>query len=62
MYFNGQGTSQSDIAAYAWVSMAAAQGKEVAAEQRQEITSRMTNTQITSAEELFNELYQEILL
>jgi|GEM_PF-2429330 len=62
MYFNGQGVDQSLEEAYAWMSIAAAQGKDVAIEQRNIIKSRMTAAQLDSGEALFTKLYQEILL
>ncbi len=56
MYFNGQGVAQDDVAAYAWMSLAAAKGDKVAVDQLKAIKSRMPQDQVAKAEAMANEL------
>ena len=53
MYVNGEGVPQDHIAAHMWSNLAAAQGNEMARENRDIIAAEMTGTQIAEAENRF---------
>jgi localization factor PodJL len=51
MYAAGKGTRQSDIDAYKWFSLAAAQGNQDARKQMAEVAKRLTAEQIAEAKQ-----------
>ena len=55
MYENGQGILQNQQLAYTWSSLAAAQGAEQAAINRDLVAGRMTREQIARAQQLASE-------
>jgi len=59
-YGNGNGVPQNDVAAYAWFSLAAAQGNENAAEHKYIIAKRFTPAQQDEAQSLVAELQAKI--
>jgi TPR repeat protein len=61
MYFNGQGVSQDDVAACAWMSLAANQGDKVAVDQLKAIKCRMSKEQVAQAEAMANQLNQMLI-
>lgn len=52
MYANGEGVAQDDVRAHAWFNLAAANGDAAGLEFRDLIASRMTASQIASAQAL----------
>jgi TPR repeat protein len=60
MYADGDGVPEDNVQAYAWWSLAAAQGHENASMAKDIIRKEMTSTQITEAEELSRELCAKI--
>lgn len=60
MYLKGQGVPQDDVTAYAWSSLAAEQGEEVAARNRDVIAERFTPEQQSQAQALIAELKAKI--
>ena len=52
MYANGTGVPQDDVLAYAWLTLAAAQGNELASENKDKLRTRMTPNQMARAQEL----------
>ena len=59
-YGNGNGVPQNDVAAYAWFSLAAAQGNENAAEHKYIIAKRFTPEQRSNAQALIAALQTKI--
>ena len=60
MYANGTGVPQDDVVAYAWLNLAAAQGNELASENKDTLRTRMTANQIARARELSATLFDRI--
>ena len=52
MYDLGEGVAQDNLRAYMWKSLAATQGEIDAAEQRDELASRMTKDQLEKAQQM----------
>ena len=52
MYDLGEGVAQDNLRAYMWKDLAAAQGEIDAAEQRDELASRMTKEQLKKAQKM----------
>ena len=52
MYASGKGVPKDYVAAHMWFNLAAAQGVELAAEERDEVAKLMTPDQITGAQRL----------
>ena len=52
MYAIGEGVSEDDIQAYAWISLASAQGLENAKITKEILTGEMTSAEIAEAEKL----------
>ena len=52
MHANGDGVPQSNVRAYIWWSVAAAQGQEDAKRNRGLITERLTPDQLTQAQQI----------
>ena len=52
MYSRGEGVPEDDIQAYAWISLASAQGVENAKEAKEILTGEMTRTEIAEAQKL----------
>ncbi len=57
-YDLGEGVPEDDIQAYAWLSIAAAQGDELAKENKDILTKEMTREQIADAQKLSREYWQ----
>ena len=60
VYLTGKGVPEDDIAAYAWFSLSAYNGFEVAAKYRDDIAKKMPPEQIAKAQELSKELLKKI--
>ena len=58
MYAKGDGVPEDDAKAYAWLSIAAAQGNESAKESKDIVTERMTRAQIADAQKLSREYWE----
>ena len=58
MYATGEGVPEDDAKAYAWLSIAAAQGNELAKENKDIVTERMTRAQIAEAQKLSREYWE----
>jgi TPR repeat protein len=52
MYANGWGVPKSDIEAYKWYNLAAAQGQSEATTRRDRIAARMTPAQLAEGQRL----------
>ena len=57
MYARGQGITQDNVIARMWFNLAAAKGKEGAAESRNHIAKQMTQAAIEEAQHLARECY-----
>ena len=57
MYDTGEGVSENAVNAYAWSSIAAAQGDTAAKELKESLTSQMIRSQITEAQALSREYW-----
>ena len=55
MYGNGRGVPRNDIIAHMWYDLAAAQGDEQAAKNRDSVATKMTQAQIAEAQRLAGE-------
>jgi TPR repeat protein len=55
MYDTGIGVEQSDVQAYVWFALAAAQGDSAAVDSRNELAARMSPAQIAEAQKLVAE-------
>jgi TPR repeat protein len=55
MYVRGQGAEQDNVLAHMWFNLAASKGIDEAAEQRDDLTSRMTPAEISEAQQLARE-------
>ena len=55
MYANGQGVAQDYTPAHMWWNIAASQGDEKAADNRDQVAKTMTSDQIVNAQELARE-------
>ena len=51
MYAAGKGTRQSDVEAYKWFSLAAAQGNQDARKQMTEVAKRLTAEELAQAKQ-----------
>lgn len=60
MYFFGAGVEQDNIAAYAWTSLAETNGHPKAKQNKGNIAKKMTPAQIAEAEELAEELRNQV--
>ena len=58
MYAQGQGVPKDDLQAYAWFSLAAAQGNATAKKGKAIVAGTMTDEQIARAQELSRELQE----
>ncbi|MCY4426065.1 MAG: SEL1-like repeat protein [Halieaceae bacterium] len=58
MYDSGEGVPEDDVQAYAWLSIAAAQGNEVAKTLKESIANDMTNAQIAEAQKLSRKYWE----
>ena len=58
MYAQGEGVPEDDAKAYAWLSIAAAQGDELAKKSKDIVTERMTRAQIAEAQKLSREYWE----
>ena len=52
MYDNGEGVSEDDIQANAWISLASAQGVENAKKAKELLTGEMTRAEVAEAQKL----------
>ena len=52
MYDNGEGVPEDDIQAYAWISLASAQGVENSKNAKERLTGEMTRAEIAEAQKL----------
>lgn len=52
LYAEGHGAPQNLVQAHLWLSMAAAQGNEFAAQERDKVVMKMTPAQIAEAQRL----------
>jgi TPR repeat protein len=55
MYANGEGVIQDNLYAHMWSNIAASQGNEIAANNRDIIAKRMTPADISAAQNLVRE-------
>jgi TPR repeat protein len=55
MYFNGEGVPQDYILAHMWLNLAAAQGDEMARQNREIVASKMPKTNLSTAQTLARE-------
>ena len=62
LYFGGQGVPQDYLLAYAWVSIAAAQGRADGKKAKAIIAKRMTPTHIAEAQKLSLELWEKYVV
>ena len=60
MYFFGAGVEQDNLAAYAWTSLAEANGHPKAKQNKGNIAKKMTAAQVTEAEELAEKLRKQV--
>ena len=60
MYANGDGVPQDNVLAYAWLILAAAQGNELASENKDQLRTYMTANQVVRAQELSATLFDRI--
>lgn len=60
MYSNGHGVPQNNIEAYAWFAVSAANGNENARNNMNKTASKMTQTQIDSAQQMAKEYFEKI--
>ncbi len=60
MYNNGEGVPEDDIQAYAWLNLAAAQGKTKAGKFRGLIKKKMSHSQIAEGQKLSRKLFKRI--
>ena len=60
MYANGEGVSQNDIVAYAWLTLATQNGYTLARKNLKKIAERLTRKQIDQADELARRLREDI--
>ena len=58
MYYNGEGIPKDYVQAYAWSSVAAAQGHETAKELLENITKELAAASIIKAQELSREYWE----
>ena len=58
MYAYGEGVPEDDAEAYAWYSIAAAQGDEVAKEYKERAAEGMTRAQIAEAQKLSRKYWE----
>ena len=58
MYYTGQGVPEDRVQAYAWYSIVAAQGVELAKENKEIIAEKMTPTEIAKAQELSRKYWE----
>ncbi len=52
MYETGEGVPEDDIQAYAWISLASAQGVENAKKVKEMLTGEMTSAEVAEAQKL----------
>ena len=52
MYFRSEGVPEDDIQAYAWISLASAQGAEYAKNAKERLTGEMKSAEIAEAQKL----------
>ena len=57
MYATGEGVPEDDIQAYAWISLASAQGAENAKKAKEMLTGEMTRAEIAEAQKLSREYW-----
>ena len=57
MYDNGEGVPEDDIQVYAWISLASAQGAEIAKNAKERLTGDMTRAEIAKAQKLFRKFW-----
>lgn len=60
MYYNGEGVAQNYIFAYAWLSLAAAQGHDGSKEERDSCASKLTKQALLDAQAFASHLQKEI--
>ena len=58
MYVFGKGVPEDDVQAYAWLSIAAAQGREESKNLKETIAEVMTRAQIVEAQKLSREYWE----
>ena len=58
MYANGEGVPEDDIQAYAWISIASAQGIEIAKNAKERLTGEMTRAEIAEAQKLSRKFWE----
>ena len=58
IYDNGEGMPEDDVHAYAWYSIAAAQGNELAKKNKEKIATDMSRDQIAEAQKLSREFWE----
>ena len=56
-YAIGKGVPEEDVTAYAWLDIAAAQGRSEANEDKELVTRRMTQSHIAKAQKLSKEYW-----
>lgn len=59
MYYYGEGVAKDSVQAYAWIDVAAAQGIEESKTTKNQIAKGITIAEITKAQKLSRELWQE---
>ena len=62
MYDEGTGVPEDDVEAYAWFNIAAAQGNELAKENKERVDEAMTNEGRARAQRLAREYWQRYVL
>ena len=60
MYANGEGVPEDYVKAYAWMNLAAAQGRNNAVKAKELLRSSMTTEQVAEAQKLSADLYKRI--
>jgi len=60
MYYDGKGVTQNYKLAYVWESLAAAQGNELAIENRDIVTKSLTPQQLAEAQDLAAKIQYQI--
>ena len=58
MYAIGEGVPEDDIQAYAWISLASAQGVENAKNSKERLTGEMTRAEIAEAQKLSRKYWE----
>ena len=62
MYDDGEGVPEDDVTAYAWLNIAAAQGRSNANEGKEHVAKHMTQSQVAKAQKLSREYWTRYVI